>query len=184
MTTELLKEAINNINNAYSILNSEESLNKDKALLIFHSKLVYTIDNDIYKVSSDTETITRLLLSDYSKQQGFDIFLSEKVIPDLCSGTIMTTKQEPVRLKQYATDEEVIEEIKTYAHGDIEQFCQDTGIFGFTHDNCGFDDSGKLKIFDCIFNLAVSIDREQDKVWLHNGMGEKVYERKLSDYIT
>lgn len=171
------KEALLNIKKSAEFFNSQPLLTANPFKVQCYQKVVFKGDDDrIYRISSEVETIQRLLLIQYFEELGLSkVFLAEKAVPELSVPGFMVTTQTPVKV-QDLSDSEAVARLEKQCPGK-ESLLRDTldalNIIWFGGKNCGELPNGELRIFDCISNTAVT-ERTPGRWTLVNARGESL----------
>lgn len=138
----------------YDIVQSEKSMNDCIPTVMFSEKLVFYNEDKtkIYRIENPRGMDQRLRLIRYAKTQGIDLFLDETKIEEYCSDILWVSEQPIISLDPLRKPDAVLFETFTDKEKD---FFRKFQIAGFGRKNYGYDENGKLKIFDWFGNYSV-----------------------------
>lgn len=154
LTLQILQETLQEIQKKEDFINQFASLNSRNMRLFHMNRLVFEINNRIYRVMSYNEGENRILTEKFFESLGYNIFLPEIKEEQLSSSIFYVTSQEKIKVK---------EKQKVKLPREVEELFKTYGFIWYEDKNCGEKD-GKIYIFDWAANLSVStkglIDRK------------------------
>lgn len=172
MTINELATSLRGIERQLLFLKETPSLNELEPCIYCSHRLVYQIDDRIYRIASPMEIRERILVQRYFKSKGIELFEEDKWEDKIATEHFGVSSQ--------AVMDEVNPKGQKELFGELPKEFSDLGVIWFQGKNCGIKDN-KIKILDWASNTTIT---QKGQEWqLLNGNQEVIFSAVDKDFI-
>lgn len=160
MTIEQVTEKVKAFEAARAAFDSLKTMNTFRFNISLDDKVVFECDGKICRISPAYDAAIRLGILKMFEGKGFYVFQPEIEVPEASTRYLTTTLQEKVTPANFKTraegQDELFKRYNAQQQKEMRELFERLRIIGWSsHDNCGYDKDGNLKIFDYVANVSV-----------------------------